>query len=194
MIGLLVIAFRLKNQHSEVNPTPQAHASSRSDRSGSSPRPTHALVGSQPTTIADTDLQAMIIARWPAIHPDLAARDASVVEIHQNPSRNGIPLRWSGNSMEEKRPGPFQAINVRKLPKTSWKAVRSRTMRKQPSFYFPRQSPTRSPNSPTKQKDPTDFSAGSFEIERFKGILEGIAEHLHGFSGAVGVTPLVVIP
>ena len=31
------------------------------------------------------------------------------------------------------------------------------------------------------------------KIEKIR-ILEGVAEHLHGISGAVGVTPLVVVP
>ena len=44
------------------------------------------------------------------------------------------------------------------------------------------------------EKNPTDCSAGFLEILKSREILEGVAEHLHGVSGAVGVTPLVVIP
>ena len=44
------------------------------------------------------------------------------------------------------------------------------------------------------KKNPTDCSAGFLEILNSRKILEGVAEHLHGVSSAVGVTPLVVIP
>jgi hypothetical protein len=44
------------------------------------------------------------------------------------------------------------------------------------------------------EKNPTDYSAGFLEILESRKILEGVAEHLHGVSGAVGITPLVVIP
>ena len=44
------------------------------------------------------------------------------------------------------------------------------------------------------EKNPTDYSAGFLEILESRKILEGVTEHLHGVSGAVGITPLVVIP
>ena len=45
-----------------------------------------------------------------------------------------------------------------------------------------------------ERKDPTDRSAGFLKVLKSRATLEGVAEHLHGVSGAVGVTPLVVIP